>query len=49
MSWLGIAPGMVAGGLIWFAVFRPRQLRAHERRRRAYGLPPKHRLPEDKR
>lgn len=47
MDWLTILPGLLVGCAIWYVVFRPRQLRDHERRRRSFGLPPARRLPED--
>ena len=48
MDWLFIVSGILIGCLIWYLFMRPLQLREHERKRRAIGLPPKRRLPEDK-
>jgi hypothetical protein len=48
MDWLTIVPGLLAGCVIWYVAFRPLQLREHERKRRALGLAPKRRLPEDR-
>jgi hypothetical protein len=47
VNWLIVAPGILVGCVVWYVVFRPFQLREHERKRRSMGLPPKYRLPED--
>lgn len=47
MTMLAFALGVVLGCLVWYLVIRPRQERRFERRRRALGLAPKHKLPED--
>lgn len=44
---IGILPGLLVGVVIWTAFVRPLQLREHERRRRAAGLPAARKLPED--
>jgi hypothetical protein len=46
MDYLPLA-SIPLGVLIWAVFIRPFQMRNHERRRRAHGLPPKRRLPED--
>jgi preprotein translocase subunit YajC len=45
MMWILL--GVLIGCIIWFVAMRPMQLREHERRRRAAGLPRQRRLPED--
>lgn len=42
-----ILVGLPVGALIWWVTLRPMALREHERKRRAAGLPPERRLPED--
>lgn len=48
MSVWPIFLGIVLGLILWYVALRPLSLNEHERQRRSYGLPPKRKLPEDR-